>query len=155
MTTMNILIVWPHVWRTYDDHDEPRRYWKEHNIEEKQNVFLTFCVQLTDTKDQRQRHQPMGRSNKHNDIPIDRRKQLDLMNVQDSTNHLCTRHWKEETKKRIQWTIQRKTYIARIPTANVKPMRSGDKPVLDFVSRETIKIIVTKTNVAINSMAIP
>ena len=45
--------------------------------------------------------------------------------------------------------------MARMATATEKPMRSGAKPVFDFVSRATIKIIVTKANVARNSIAIP
>jgi len=47
------------------------------------------------------------------------------------------------------------TYIARILTAKVKPTKSGARPVFDFVSTATIKIIVTSTNVAIASMKIP
>ena len=47
------------------------------------------------------------------------------------------------------------TYIARIFTANANPIRMGARPVFDFVSRATIKMTVTRTNVTIHSITIP
>jgi len=47
------------------------------------------------------------------------------------------------------------TYIARMLTANVKPMMTGERPVFDFVSSATMIITLTKTNVTMNSIKIP
>ena len=61
-----------------------------------------------------------------------------------------------ETDPDVRWWLSFDgSYTARMPTANVKPIRRGAKPVLPLVSKATIRMTVTRTNVAINSMKMP
>lgn len=45
--------------------------------------------------------------------------------------------------------------MARIETANVKPIKTEARPVFDLVSRAVMRMTVTNRKVTINSMKIP